>query len=102
MRVIKRSTLLAFAKQDPDALAPLRHWYQAVRAARWRSFADVRRTFITADVVRTNRGHRVLVFDIAGNNHRLVAHVSYQKQKVYVLRVMTHREYNRNRWKDEL
>jgi mRNA interferase HigB len=102
VRIIKRSTLLSFARRESAALQPLRHWHSAVKAAQWRSFADVRRTFVTADRVRTKRGNAVVVFDIGGNNYRLVTHVSYQKLKVYVLRIMTHREYDRERWKDDL
>jgi mRNA interferase HigB len=102
VRVIKRSTLLHFARGEPGALQPLRHWYLAVKAARWKSFADLRRTFVTADQVRTNNAKSVVVFDVGGNKYRLVSHVSYPKSKVYVLRIMTHREYDRGRWKDDL
>jgi mRNA interferase HigB len=102
MRVIKRSALLQFGQDQPGALEPLRNWYRAVRAASWRSFADVRRMFTTADLVHTKRGVSVVVFDIGGNRFRLIVHVSYPKKKVYVLRVMTHKEYDRGRWKDEL
>jgi mRNA interferase HigB len=44
----------------------------------------------------------VCVFDIGGNKFRLIAFVCYRKEKVYVLRILTHKEYNTNRWKREL
>jgi mRNA interferase HigB len=102
VRIIKRSTLRAFARTEPGALDPLRHWYRAVRVANWKSFADIRRMFTTADLVHTRRGAAVVVFDIGGNKYRLIVHVSYPKRKVYVLRIMTHRDYDRQRWKNEL
>lgn len=102
MRVIKRSTLLLFARDAPAALGPVRNWFAVARAARWRSFVDIRRIFTTADLVRTDSGSSVVVFDLGGNKYRLIAHVSYHKQKVYVLRIMTHREYDRKRWKRDL
>jgi len=49
-------------------------------------------------------GQTVCVFDIGGNKFRLIAFISYRKGKVYVLRVMAHKEYDRSnqRWKEEL
>jgi mRNA interferase HigB len=49
-------------------------------------------------------GQTVCVFDIGGNRFRLIAFVSYSKAKVYVLRIMTHKEYDKGRqqWKDDL
>jgi len=91
-----------FARHQPESLEPLKHWYRAVTSARWRSFADLRRMFTTADLVRTRSGAMVVVFDVGGNKYRLVSHISHPKSKVYVLRVMTHREYDRERWKSKL
>jgi mRNA interferase HigB len=91
-----------FARHEPASLEPLKHWYRAVTSARWQSFADVWRMFSAADLVRTRSGAMVVVFDVGGNKYRLVSHISYPKSKVYVLRVMTHREYDRERWKSEL
>ena len=42
------------------------------------------------------------MFDIGGNKFRLIARISFEKQKLYVLRVLTHKEYDSGRWKDEL
>ncbi len=70
--------------------------------ATWRNFADVRATFGQTDQVKVNSGQTVCVFDIGGNKFRLVAFVSYAKAKVYVLIVMTHKEYDREHWKEAL
>jgi mRNA interferase HigB len=42
------------------------------------------------------------VFNIEHNRHRLIAAIHFNTQTVYVLRIMTHQEYSRNRWKEEL
>jgi mRNA interferase HigB len=96
--------LREFGQKWPAALAPLREWYKITEKATWRSFADVKATFGQTDQVRARSGQTVCVFDIGGNKFRLVAFVSYAKGKVYVLRVMTHREYDKGnqRWKSEL
>jgi mRNA interferase HigB len=62
----------------------------------------VRDTFRHADPVAVGGGDRVVVFNVGGKNYRVVAKISFEKQKVYVLQVLTHREYDRQWWKDEL
>ncbi|HWB54595.1 MAG TPA: type II toxin-antitoxin system HigB family toxin [Tepidisphaeraceae bacterium] len=104
MRIITWRTLRQFGEQWPASAGPLRDWHKLTIRAMWRSFADVRATFGQTDQVRVKSGQTVCVFDIGGNKFRLVAFVSYAKGKVYVLRVMTHKEYDRGnqRWKSEL
>ena len=102
MRIIKRLTIEDFWKSHPDAEGPLRDWYAKAKRSNWANFPDVKRTFGQTDQCRVASGNIVYVFDIGGNKHRLIARVSHNKAKVYVLRVMTHKEYDRERWKKEL
>lgn len=102
MRVITPKRLTQFAAERPPARAPLTMWRLVTEKAVWRNFADVRRTFGRTDQVRVRSGDTVLVFDVGGNKFRLVAKASYEKGKVYVFRVMTHKEYDTGRWKEEL
>ena len=59
-------------------------------------------SFNDVDPVTVNSGRTVYVFNIEHNRHRLIAAIHFNTQTVYVLRIMTHREYDRERWKDEL
>jgi mRNA interferase HigB len=104
VRIITRRPLRRFGEKWPAATAPLRDWYHLSLRANWRSFVDVKATFGQTDQVKVASGQTVCVFDIGGNKFRLVAFVSYAKGKVYVLRVMTHKEYDKGngQWKDEL
>ena len=77
-------------------------WRRVTEKAVWRTFADVRRTFGQTDLARVESGDTVAVFDIGGNKFRLVAKISYEKGKVYVFYVMTHKEYDAGGWKEEL
>src|ERR1041385_267322 len=79
------------------AEAPLRDWYRKVRRAHWRSGKDVLATFNSAESVRI-KGAAVMVFNVGGNDYRLVAHVLCEFGRVYVLKVMTHAEYSKGRW----
>ena len=100
MRVISKKTLRLFWEAYPAAEPPLRAWYKVTLAASWQNFAELRQTFNTADHVGD-----CVVFDIGGNKYRLIGRVRYTKDKipgvVYVLTVMTHAEYDENKWPDE-
>lgn len=77
-------------------------WYGLVESTSWRTFAELRRTFAACDVVAVASGNRVLVFNIGGNKYRLIAAVHFNRQTVFILRVLTHREYDQDDWKREL
>jgi len=96
--------LRQFGDSHPAAAGPLRDWLKLTERATWHNFTDLKATFGQTDQAKVKSGQTVCVFDIGGNKFRLVAFVSYAKVKVYVLRVMTHREYDKGgqRWKDEL
>jgi mRNA interferase HigB len=70
------------------------NWYRITRRANWRNLADVRVDFAHADVV----GRRT-VFNIHGNDYRLIARVNYRTRKVFVLYILTHADYIKGVWK---
>jgi mRNA interferase HigB len=92
MQVVSRKTLKAFWELHPQAEQPLSRWLSVVGKARWLSPADIKADFgATVNFVGDNR----VIFDIAGNNYRLVIHVAYDFKSVQVKFVGTHREYDR-------
>lgn len=93
MWVVSLRRLREFWADHPRAEAPLRAWYTLTAAAEWATFADLRGEFPTADLVGN-----CTVFNVAGNHYRLIARVFFTSHKVYVLRVITHVEYDRNDW----
>src|SRR5713226_7473830 len=102
MRIITRKRLKVFAEQHSDAAEPLEKWYQLTRQARWQSLQDVRRVYPHADAVTVASGNTVTVFNIRGNRYRLIAAIHYNRQRVYVLRLLRHAEYSKGVWKEEL
>src|SRR6202140_4775615 len=94
MRIIKRGALEKFWREDPDAKSSLESWYAVVRSADWKTPVGMKQVYPSADLV----GRRT-VFNIAGNKYRLIARVNYQTQRVFVLYVLTHAEYDRGVWK---
>jgi mRNA interferase HigB len=95
MHVISKKCLRQFWTVHADAERPLRQWFRVVSKAYWRSFAELRATYRTAD-----RVDRFTVFNIGGNKYRLVAVIHYNRGKVFVRHVLTHQEYDRGKWKD--
>ena len=91
MRVISRKPLREFAGKHPQAKTPLDAWFAEASRARWSSFADVKATYGSADVVAGNR----VIFNLGGNKFRLVVKIAYPFQTVFVRFVGTHAEYDR-------
>jgi mRNA interferase HigB len=103
VRVIKPSTLRRYWAASPGAEKALRIWLKTAKAARWENTADVKSAFgVRVDFVKVASGNTVAVFDIANNNWRLIAAFHYDRQRVFTLRVLTHKEYDTNKWKQEL
>jgi mRNA interferase HigB len=94
VRVISKPAILRFSQKHTDALVPLMNWYRIARRADWNSLADVRSDFAHADVV----GRRT-VFNIHGNDYRLIARVNYKTKRIFILQILTHREYSKGDWK---
>ena len=91
MRVVKKKTVVEYFAKHPDAKVALEDWYEKAANAQWKNFADLRRTFGSAD----NVGGKRIVFNIKGNDYRLVAIVLYRIGMIYVRFIGTHSEYSR-------
>lgn len=90
------------ADRYPKAARFLATWVVTVRAARWRSLADLRRAYARADQVLVASRRPVIVFNVWGNTYRLIVAIHFDHQTAYTLRFLTHAEYRKDRWKDEL
>ena len=91
MRIISRKALRDCWTKHADAEQPLPAWYEDVRRAKWRLPADIKSVYQNASFVANNR----VVFNIKGNEYRLVVAVNYAAGIVYVRFVGTHGQYDR-------
>ncbi len=94
MHVITRKALVEFWTRHPDSREALARWHKIVEKSSYQSFAELRLTFPSADIVG-----QYTVFNIGGNKVRLIASIHYDRGRVYVRHVLTHEEYNRGLWK---
>jgi mRNA interferase HigB len=90
MRVIAVSTLRAFWEQYPDAEQPLKAWYEEATNAAWAQPADIKARYRSASVLKNRR----VVFNIKGNDYRLIVAIAYRLQVVYIKFVGTHKAYD--------
>jgi mRNA interferase HigB len=102
MRVISLKRLREFWKKHPDAQEQLRTWFKVSEKADWDSIQSIRTAYAHADAVTLDSGLCVTVFNIGGNKYRLITAVVYEHRRVYVKRVLTHAEYDKQKWKDQL
>jgi mRNA interferase HigB len=93
--VITRKRLNEFVALHPNASPGLQRWYALMKSGTFRSFAELRAAFPSADQVG-----KLTVFNIGGNTARLVAAIHYNRQKVYVRAVLTHAENDQGKWKE--
>jgi mRNA interferase HigB len=94
MHIITRKRLNQFATTHPETKNALAQWYQLVKQNEFSSFIELRATFPSADQV-----NQLTVFNIGGNKVRLIAAIHYNRKKVYIRAVLTHKEYDEGRWK---
>jgi len=102
VRVIAPSTLREWGSTYPDAAGAPAGWKKAMEARNYCHFADLRTVWPNADQVQVRSGRTVTVFNLRGNKYRLLTAVHYRGGRCYTLRFLPHREYDLNRWKDEL
>jgi mRNA interferase HigB len=91
MRVIAVSTLRTFWDRHPDVEQPLKSWLQEASHAEWRQPSDIKAHYRSASVLKNRR----VVFNIKGNEYRLVVAIAYQLQIVFVKFIGTHADYDR-------
>lgn len=97
VRIIARRTLREYVeghagyRDEPALKAALDAWFDEVRHARWANTADVKRHYASASIVSADR----IVFNIKGNDYRLVVAVDFEKSIAWIKWIGTHAEYDR-------
>jgi mRNA interferase HigB len=91
MKIVSYKAIAQYAALHADAKLALDEWYVKTEQSRWICFADIRKTFASADGVGNNR----FVFNVRGNTYRIITIVIFASQKVYIRFIGTHAEYNK-------
>jgi mRNA interferase HigB len=91
VRIIAKSALRNFWTKHRDAEQPLRAWYDEAKKGEWNNFQDIKKQFGSASIVGNDR----VVFNIKGNDYRLVVLILFRRGKAFIRFVGTHREYDK-------
>ena len=94
MEILNSRAIKQFIEQHADAETPLNDWVAKTQAAEWKNSSDVLKTFNSAD----HLGNQKFIFNIGGNNFRMTAMVWIGQERVYVLKLMTHAEYDKEKF----
>jgi len=91
MRVVTPKRLKEFSKKYPHSKIPLLYWYEIVRNAQWNGLDDIKADFNSVDYVGNNR----YIFNIKGNDYRLIVIIFFVSQKIYIRFIGTHSAYDK-------
>jgi mRNA interferase HigB len=94
LRIISRRALRDAARQHNDLEAPLDVWFKVAKKSSWTCLNDIRNTWRDTDTVAG-----LTVFNVKGNNYRLIAKINYKSQMVFIKHILTHAEYDEGDWK---
>ena len=95
MHVISKKKLKEFWEEHPDSRNPLEVWFKILKSTKYKTLNDLKKTFGSADKV----GDKI-VFDIGGDKYRLITVIHFDRSKVFVRSVLTHKEYDKGKWKN--
>lgn len=96
MRIISRKALRKYWEEHPKAEEVLDDWFRKIKRVQAGSIVELRKTFPSADLFGI-----CLVFNVGGNNFRVITHVDFGLQIVWIRTVLSHAEYNKEKWKTD-
>lgn len=101
MRIIAKPILIDYWTKHRQEKVSLENWYKVVLKASWTKPDDMKKTFNSVDPFRKdNRLYHI--FNVGGNNTRVIVNIHFNTQIVYIRRVLTHDEYSKEKWKEIL
>lgn len=96
MHVFSRAILREFCEKHADSCQALYAWYGIASKSTWQNLAEVQCVYPSAEAVGN-----FTVFNVKGNKYRLIVDLVYIEQRIFVKYVLTHAEYDKDRWKDD-
>ncbi|HRP60886.1 MAG TPA: type II toxin-antitoxin system HigB family toxin [Vicingus sp.] len=90
-RIFSKSTLREYWVKHPDTEQYLKTWYDTVMSSVWKTPNDVKKTYANASILKDSR----IVFNIKGNDYRLIVKFNFDKQWAFINFIGTHVEYDK-------
>ena len=96
MHVITKKRLQEFWNLHPESESALTKWHKVAKKANWANLVEAKEDFPHAELVG-----RCIVFNVGGNNYRLIVKAKFRSKTMFVRFVLTHAEYTKNKWKTD-
>lgn len=96
MRIISRKAFRTFSEKHPESGQAFDEFYVKIKRCTPSNLAELRQTFPSADIVGD-----CIVFNVGGNKYRVIVHLDFEVQTMWIRIVLTHAEYDKDRWKDD-
>ncbi|MBL1212409.1 MAG: type II toxin-antitoxin system HigB family toxin [Ignavibacteriae bacterium] len=90
-RIVAKKTLIEFWKRYSNSEQYLKTWYSTAKSSNWRTPTGVKKTYANASIIGDNR----VVFNIKGNDYRLIVKFNYERQWAFIRFIGTHAEYDK-------
>tara|TARA_Y100000588_G_scaffold332870_1_gene371409 strand:- start:289 stop:576 length:288 start_codon:yes stop_codon:yes gene_type:complete len=95
MHVITKRRIAEAKQLYPECKSALDGWFIIIQDNEFGNFAEFKATFNSVDKVDD-----LIVFNISGNKLRLIASIHFNRQKLFIRHILTHKEYDKNKWKE--
>ncbi len=91
MNIVSHRRLFEFYQKNKEARVSMESWYRTAKNAKWKCFADIKKDFNSVDSI----GKQRYIFNIKGNDYRLVVVIQFVHEYIYIRFVGTHAEYDK-------
>ena len=96
MHIITKRRIVEAKVTYPQCASALDGWYKIINNNVFNNFSDLKASFNSVDKVGN-----LYVFDLGGNKLRLIASIHFNRQKIYIRHILTHKEYDKGDWRNE-
>jgi mRNA interferase HigB len=94
MHIITQKRIWDAKKKHPESVTALDGWYKIIKKNQFNNFSELKKSFNSVDKVEN-----LYVFELGGNKLRLIANIYFNRQKIYIRYILTHRDYDKGTWK---
>ena len=91
MRIVAKGTLRKFWTKHKDCEEQLKSWFNEVSKTEWNNPNELKNEYPSASILEDNR----IVFNIKGNNYRLIVKINYEYRIIWIRFIGTHGEYDK-------
>ena len=94
MHIVTKKRIIEAKSKYSNCVSALDSWYTVIKKNNYSNFAELKKTFNSIDKVNS-----LYVFDIGGNKLRIIVSIHFNRKRVYIRHILTHKEYDEGKWR---